>query len=246
MLFRITNKCYMNCSHCLVNATPEGEHMPLDVLGAGLKYIEEVKPRTVLITGGEPTLHPYFLDICKEVLKLTKKINAVCSIISNGTFSEDEEYTKKILSLNIPIQVTNDPHYYPKRIKKINSPLIGYVDEIMKIDRVGRAKKNNMKSERICPSCFNMYSIINRNSNDMYEAIQVIESKGYFCSLVVDIDGSIRIGESGECLSVGNVLYDNAKTSHANAKKFTTDKCNNCCIMSELNPLYKAAIDLKL
>lgn len=35
MLIRITNRCMMGCNHCMVDATPEGEHMAFDTyLGA--------------------------------------------------------------------------------------------------------------------------------------------------------------------------------------------------------------------
>lgn len=63
MILMITNKCRMNCSHCMNFSSNDGQHMKVDVIGKSLEFIKEIKPNMLIISGGEPTEHPLFLSI---------------------------------------------------------------------------------------------------------------------------------------------------------------------------------------
>lgn len=65
---KITGKCYGNCEYCYTSSTNNQEHY--DVLPKIKEFFgnmtENQKPFQVAIGGGEPTLHPDFVDILKS------------------------------------------------------------------------------------------------------------------------------------------------------------------------------------
>lgn len=85
-LIQINEDCNLRCAHCFVSATRIGRRMPLD------KVIENVIPglvgarvRRVTLTGGEPTIHPDFLEIVRA-LRAAEMDVGVCT---NGTALDD-------------------------------------------------------------------------------------------------------------------------------------------------------------
>lgn len=59
---------FMGCSHCLENATPDGEHMSSETFKKVLNFMERINPTVVLITGGEPTDHPEFFEYMEQLM----------------------------------------------------------------------------------------------------------------------------------------------------------------------------------
>lgn len=65
-LVQIDERCNLHCAHCFVSATKQGQAMGYDDI------VEKVIPRLgacrvdrVTLTGGEPTIHPEFLDVVR-------------------------------------------------------------------------------------------------------------------------------------------------------------------------------------
>lgn len=61
----ITNNCNMNCVHCYVGEQPLNQ-MSLE---QGMSYIQELQKLGVFkvsLTGGEPLLHPNFMDFIQK------------------------------------------------------------------------------------------------------------------------------------------------------------------------------------
>lgn len=244
MLLQITNKCAMGCSHCLMNSTIDGSHMDFQMIGQSIQFIKELNPAMLLITGGEPTSHPNFLEIYDECVKIMGGDDDRLMVLSNGMFAEDENLTKEILKRKMNVQVTNDDRYYPKRIKKITSSNIYYFDRIDSIIHVGRAKTNGIPGTKQAPSCFNLLSVIKSGyATNLREANEIMEGKGKVCSLAIEYNGDIRIGETVECHRVGNISKDTIHSTFNNAKKLNSKSCNNCGLMDKLSDVYKIAID---
>ncbi|WP_428268320.1 radical SAM protein [Haliangium sp.] len=62
----ITSACNLDCPICYTHNKNDGAyHMSPDELGAILAHLERLSPdrRIINLTGGEPTLHPQFLDL---------------------------------------------------------------------------------------------------------------------------------------------------------------------------------------
>ena len=79
MLIQITNQCDNNCPHCLHNSVINGGHISLDTFDKALLFAKEMNISIIVISGGEPFMHPYIYELCK---KITKPF----IICSNGNF----------------------------------------------------------------------------------------------------------------------------------------------------------------
>ncbi|PPC75032.1 hypothetical protein C4K68_22670 [Pokkaliibacter plantistimulans] len=100
----LTRKCNLSCSHCIRSSTPYFTEM-IDVNFA-FQIIEDLafirKESVMLISGGEPTLHPSFYEIVEKSAKNFKKV----IINTNGLrFSQ----LRKVIDLkNVSIQISLD------------------------------------------------------------------------------------------------------------------------------------------
>ncbi len=59
---QITNACNLRCRHCYIGE-PGASGLTVDQIGNVLKEFEEMQGLRVLITGGEPLMHPKFREI---------------------------------------------------------------------------------------------------------------------------------------------------------------------------------------
>lgn len=81
---QITTRCNMACRHCCYSCSPEsGSDMPWGTFLAALERAAEIGGETpeVNLSGGEPTLHPEFLDMmCRGIVRGVRP-----SVITNGS-----------------------------------------------------------------------------------------------------------------------------------------------------------------
>lgn len=73
MYIQLTNRCNMECAHCGMDCTAEGEDMAFDTFKACIEHNDNI-----IIGGGEPTIHPefekflfYALAHCESVYIIT-------------------------------------------------------------------------------------------------------------------------------------------------------------------------------
>ena len=60
----ITDKCNMNCATCFNKSLRKNTEMPVETFNDLCSYLKnEGGIRRLKIMGGEPTIHPFFLDI---------------------------------------------------------------------------------------------------------------------------------------------------------------------------------------
>lgn len=76
----ITDRCQLNCDHCLRDPGLKAVDLELDLIRSILTQAAEHGVDRVSLTGGEPTLHPDFFAIVDTVAELGMKWN----MISNG------------------------------------------------------------------------------------------------------------------------------------------------------------------
>lgn len=76
----ITNKCNLHCSHCYIDSSKEGNHMTYSDFQVALEACHESGMFQIALGGGEPTLHPDFSKILKEI----RGKNIVPNLTSNG------------------------------------------------------------------------------------------------------------------------------------------------------------------
>jgi len=79
--FQITDRCNLRCRHCYIG---EGLHqdLPVEKILRVLQEFEEIQGLRLLLSGGEPLLHPHFWEI-NEILR-EYPFRSV--LLSNGTF----------------------------------------------------------------------------------------------------------------------------------------------------------------
>lgn len=85
--FSITDYCNLQCSHCSSSAkkitdAKFDEQKSLEIA----EKIRILNPQNVIITGGEPLIHPAF----KEIVKIIRKCDAKLSLMSNATLINDD------------------------------------------------------------------------------------------------------------------------------------------------------------
>lgn len=82
---QITKRCNLRCKHCFVGKT-EAVDLPFDKIVQVLKEFEELQGLRVLITGGEPLLHPEF----KKINEFLKEVALRKILLTNGTLITEE------------------------------------------------------------------------------------------------------------------------------------------------------------
>lgn len=96
----MTENCNLNCSMC-IRGTQKGINISFDDI-AKSKLIEEVKEHDIVITGGEPTLHPQFEKIVQLMCDKAKTV----TVTTNGTINY--YLNEKFLRSNLMFQVSLD------------------------------------------------------------------------------------------------------------------------------------------
>jgi MoaA/NifB/PqqE/SkfB family radical SAM enzyme len=78
--FQITRQCNLECPACFIKADRNGTHVPFEAIQRLASFMASQGVMEVRLTGGEPTLHPQFLDI----LHTFQEAGVYVSIASNG------------------------------------------------------------------------------------------------------------------------------------------------------------------
>jgi hypothetical protein len=198
-----------------------------------LKFIDWIEFPFLMLTGGEPLLHPEFMTMLQ--MALDKKLKII--ILSNGTFLENEILTKKILKTGVLIQITNDDRFYPRQVPVIDHPQLLYEHRIRMVSPFGRALTNKLNMNRQSPLCFNLRSV-GRHSRDFKETIMILRSMHRFCVPSINIDGTLVAGEMNSCTTIGTV-YDDNLTLTNNLCSMT---CQKCGLVNNLTLQLKEAV----
>ena len=223
----------MGCTHCLVDATPDGEHMPVEVFKQTLDFIDRTGETFLQISGGEPTDHPELLTL----LELAQGRVDHILLTSNGLFFEEPGRWEEIRPLISGIQVTNDPRFYPRTVTVPEDGKISLETAIRQVSPFGRALKNGLPCNRQSPLCFNLRSMT-RSYRDLKKALLGLRMRGYYCTPSVNIDGSVAAGETSFCTTIGQVT-DDLDTLTRNLISMTCDRCG---LVDQLGHDHKKAI----
>lgn len=237
MLLQITAQCLEGCSHCMANASPEGEHMDKETVLASLNFIQRIKTMNVQVTGGEPTLHPDFFNICVGLcdLRIEAEMGLAVILESNGSFIHDQEKTEKVKELirkwDCLVQIRTHPDYYPnyKEIfynKKLREITPHIFDDAIKLIPFGRALENHKEqiSWSAKPTCSNMF-LLSRQVPSLVSVIHNMEVNGFYCKPMIATTGQIHVGETVTCQRIGTVWDSNEKIFTDLREKKPCDKC---------------------
>lgn len=221
----------MGCSHCMNSATKDGKHMVWTVYKAALDFVKKYGTPIIILTGGEPTEHPDFLDYLWYALK-TCPDNIVC-VTTNGLWMQENPdiittYLKEF-GERLMIQVTSVKKYYPVHID-LSLPVFNQegVFVFTEIDRIypqGRAKDNNIPWFANGSKCINPILFAKQfGHGGLKNMTSMMMLKGMSCSPDIGIDGSIRLGESDLCPPVSTIY----KSEKEILDDFVNFRCNKC------------------
>lgn len=83
----LTRKCNLNCPHCYINGGKARAHeMPSSEFHRLLDEMADMGVWAVAFTGGEPTLHPEFVDLVLHA----RRRNLLVGVATNGMFLSEE------------------------------------------------------------------------------------------------------------------------------------------------------------
>lgn len=224
MLLQITNCCRMACPHCLDDANPYAPHMTEDTCRKAVAFAKESGDYLLIVSGGEPTEHPKFFDMCRIVSQSRLRF----SICSNGMWLGDpkkEWAMEKVAKLNgfCGGQIYSNPKWYRlhnqtvAKWKEVGSKweamhFVFDTTDIRGMKDIGRAKScpealkeaENSKYHNSClTSCL---TLVQSPSSQEFFRLMFMQQR--FCTPMVDFKGDIHMSESCLCPSCGNVNTD--------------------------------------
>lgn len=104
-LVEITSSCNLTCPMCYASSAPGGKHLSLDECKQAIDRLVEVegRPEVLQLSGGEPTIHPQFLEILEYAM--SQPIDYV-QINTNGIrFANQPELLDAIEKYNDRLEV---------------------------------------------------------------------------------------------------------------------------------------------
>jgi hypothetical protein len=135
---KITQKCFYNCEFCYQGSTPEGEHANKYDIYNIIQVLESNKVFEVALGGGEPTIHPHFIDILRTLKRSSIVVNFTTRSLSwikdtdlrdqilplIGSFAYSVTHQKQVVSLGSLTQL-----FYMHNIKPVIHVVMGTVSE---------------------------------------------------------------------------------------------------------------------
>lgn len=219
MLIQITNRCHMECPHCMMDSTPDGRHMTDETFKEVLKFIIEAKPMVVNISGGEPTEHPRWAEYVKAVLSIPSVV--IVTVLTNGAWIEDRGQRLAMARLirgakgRLKVQVYSHPRYYrdhewtvshEQQFRSIGcGPDFSSPIEMQDLGRARRNCNDEIEDNGHVPSCVNSHMIA-LQTYSLTQFCSAAAQAGKFCRPLIDIDGGIHMSESWLCPKVAHVL----------------------------------------
>ena len=254
MLIMITNRCHMECPHCMQDAKPSGKHMTGETFKQVMEFVREAQPLVVSVTGGEPTEHPLWAEMIRELLQLNPVV--LVNILTNGAWIEDKEQRMKMAKLireakgRVKVQVYSHPKYYQdhewtveheQQFRSIGC-LPDFTSPIFMQD-LGRARKNCVEETEqsdFVPSCINSHLIaVQARSLPQFLSMAALAAK--FCRPLIDPDGGIHMSESLLCQTVAHV---GDGVDEAFRKMRASRPCKGCRLYRNFERLHKKEMEI--
>lgn len=221
MLIQITNRCQEGCPHCLQDAQPDGPHMDLATFKAAYRFGLFLGQQIFVISGGEPTEHPQFLEFCEELDAQLRVFGGAFTVTSNGMWFPDR--TEEMIQLSkLPtfagMQVYTNKKWYKdyefihSNAAEINKiPKVSVSEETLYMQDLGRARNNPECQKEVAESpyfmsCLNGHLLSAQISYPLH--MGKYSGIGAMCKPLVDYKGDVHLSESCKCPSFGNVVKD--------------------------------------
>ncbi len=100
----LTEKCNLHCPMC-IRGKQQGRTIDYSQLKL-LSFVSRIQDDVIILTGGEPTLHPQFSEIVRYFSNKCKLV----VVTTNGTTNYDYKKLEDIKNLHIQISIDGDIH----------------------------------------------------------------------------------------------------------------------------------------
>jgi len=100
LLLHITTRCNLRCAHCFHGDT-EPLDLPVERIARVMEEFDEMQGLRLLISGGEPLLHPQF----SEISELFDSFSFRTVILSNGTTFEEPSVAKRLRAHEVQVSL---------------------------------------------------------------------------------------------------------------------------------------------
>lgn len=108
----INRTCNLRCKWCYAKGSKYSQVMAIDDAYELLEVLHEYGIKTINLIGGEPTQHPNFINIVKQI----KQMGIRCSVVTNGLLFKDAKFLNKVKeagvdSINVSVKgICNDDY----------------------------------------------------------------------------------------------------------------------------------------
>lgn len=242
MLLQITNRCRMACPHCLDDANPYAPLMTEDTCRKAVDFAKSSGDTLLIVSGGEPTEHPKFFDLCRVV----SQAGLHFTVCSNGMWMGDprkEWAMEKVCNLYgfCGGQIYSNPKWYrlhKQTVEKWNSKgakweakhLVFDTTDIRGMQDIGRAKTcpEAIKEAEASPfhnSCLTSCVTL-AQSPTAQDFFRLMFMQQRFCTPLIDYKGDVHMSESCQCPSCGNVNTDHFDVLWCKMRAFRP--CGGC------------------
>lgn len=242
MLLMITNRCNEGCPHCLQCSNPQGGMMEERTFIKAVKFLDFLGGKTILLSGGEPTLHPLFYEFCKRLNFDYKVPFCICS---NGTWYDDEKIVNQVKRISsfeyfTGMQVYSNKLFYKDYeeikaragfFKSLGKGILFDENPIIAMKDLGRARNcdtaQRMSEESgYFQSCLNSSLMAKQAKHPSVFCRTFERVRMQFCHPMVDINGDVHLSESWLCQSCGNIIEDGFATIWTNMVNY--QPCGGC------------------
>ncbi|GAB4288101.1 MAG: GeoRSP system radical SAM/SPASM protein [Myxococcota bacterium] len=129
LLFELTNVCNARCPHCYIVGVSEDCFLDAASVKRSLKDAAAIGARRISLTGGEPLLHPDFLDI----VKFARRKRFYITVTTNGSLLTEELVNSLAEVGAITLRITIQSHIPEKHDEFFKIP--GLFNRILKISK---------------------------------------------------------------------------------------------------------------
>lgn len=105
-IIELTDDCNVECSTCIASSFPgAGKYKTIDEIKKMVGVVESYgnHPETIMISGGEPTIHPQFMEILEFVFK--SKIQHIILITNGIKLAEDENFVSSLSAFKNKLEI---------------------------------------------------------------------------------------------------------------------------------------------
>ena len=177
---KITNYCNLKCKYCLSSSGPDKKNTHNNNIYSLISSLKPLFPLRIVISGGEPLLFPYLLDI----LSILKAYRNIVILATNGTisFKDNADIIKYLDWVDVSLHGVDEIEYKSTRGTNSLRLIVKNIEFLSKIKSIPNIAAN--------------YLLHKKNISKLGKALEFYRELGI---KKVRIDNLNRIGRGRKC-----------------------------------------------